>query len=123
MQRVVVDPISNRQDWIEQVEVFDEFNNLVDLTGADIVLALADKRPSSAWNTSASSTTPLMLARTADGTIIIQGLGVFQFTFPVSLMRSLCASKQYEVGCTIQINGVIQQFFTGTVAVLDGIVP
>ena len=38
-------------------------------------------------------------------------------------MHGLDASKQYKVGCTINLNGVTKQFFTGSVPVIDGIVP
>jgi len=113
MLQAVFEPVSNREDWVEQCEVRDENNALVDLTGAVIVMAVRDR----------STKTNLLNAKTADNTIVIQGPGLFQFTFPVSQMRGLDASKAYDIGCTIQLNGVTQQFFIGSVSVLDGIVP
>ena len=113
MLQAVFEPVSNREDWIDQCEVRDDNNALVNLTGATIVIAVRDR----------TTKGNLLNAKTADGTIVIQGIGIFQFTFTVSQMRGLDASKSYEVGCTILLNGVTQQFFIGTVSVLDGIVP
>ena len=112
MFNAVFDQVSNRQDWIDQIEVLEEDDTLVDLSAAVIVLSVRDKR----------SKQNLLTAQTADGTILIQGLGIFQFTFTLSQMRGLDASKQYEVGCTIQLNGVTQQFFVGNVPIIDGVV-
>ena len=115
MLQAVIEPISNREDWIEVCEVRDyESNELVDLTGAAIVMAVRDK----------TSKVQVLNASTDDGTIIIQGLGTFRWQFPLSSMRGIAVSRSYEVGCTIQLNGgPTQQFFIGTVNVLDGIVP
>jgi hypothetical protein len=123
MLRVELGPVSNRQDWLDQVEVFDEANNLVDIATAVIVLAVRNKQANHWTSATIGASDPLLLAQTADGTIIVPALGVFQFFFPVSAMRSLCVSRQYEVGCTMQLNGLTQSLFTGTVSVLDGIVP
>jgi hypothetical protein len=113
MFRVSFEPISNREDWIDQVEVRDSLtNNLVDLSTAIIMLSVRDK----------DTHDEVLLAQTGDGTIIIAGLGVFQFKFPVAQMHALFASKTYQVGCTVLINGVTQQFFAGSIAVIDGVV-
>lgn len=113
MLQAVFEPVSNREDWINQCEVRDENNQLVDLTGANIVLAVRDR----------STKNNLLNANTGNGSVVIQATGVFQFTFPLSQMRGLDASKAYDIGCTIQLNGATQQFFIGSVNVLDGIVP
>jgi len=112
MQRVLFDPVTNREDWIQQCEVRgDDTGDLIDLTGATIVVAVRDK---------VSKVIP-MVAQTSDGSVVIQGIGFFQFTFPVATMRGLDA-KTYEIGCTILLNGVTGEFFIGTVPVIDGIV-
>jgi len=114
MQQVIIEPVSNRADWIDQVEVRDDDTDaLVDLTGAVIVLAVRDRKAQQ----------QRLLAQTGDSSIVIVGTGVFQFTFPVSAMRGMDVSRAYDVGCTIQLGGVTQQFFIGSVNVLDGIVP
>jgi|SRR5215471_10872102 len=112
MLEATFEPVSNREDWIETCEVRDQSNALVDLTGAVIVIAVRDKQTKS----------QLMQALTADSSITINAPGIFQFTFPLSKMRTMTASKAYEIGCTIQLNGTTQQFFVGTVNVIDGIV-
>ena len=114
MLHAVIDPVSNRADWIDQCEVRDdEDGQLIDLTGAVIVLAVRDRL----------SMANVMLAQTSDGSIVVQGMGVFGFTFPLSKMRALVGSRAYDVACTVQLNGITQQFFLGSVNVLDGIVP
>lgn len=113
MLHAVIDAVSNREDWIEQVEVRDVTNVLVDLSTATIVFAVRDKQTKA----------QLLLASTADGNITIVGTGVFQWEFTEEEMRGMDASRAYECGCTIALNGTTKQFFIGTVNVLDGIVP
>jgi hypothetical protein len=113
MLQAKFEPISNREDWVEQCKVFDLNGALFDLTGATIVLAVIERQ----------SKQQKLLASTTAGTIVIQGLGVFEFTFPVGQMRGLDASKAYDVGCTILKNGRTRQYMIGMVPVIDGIVP
>jgi hypothetical protein len=112
MLHAVFDPVSNREDWVNTSEVRDQDNNLVDLTTATIVVELRDK----------NAKRVLLSAKTADNTITIPSTGFFAWTFGVSQMRSLDASVAYEIGCTIQLNGITHQYFRGSVPVLDGIV-
>lgn len=108
-----IEAISNREDWTDQVQIFED-NEVVDITGATIVLAVREK----------TSKTNKLLAQTGDGVTIDDGAnGLFSFSFPVASMRGMNASIAYEVGCTVELNGVTKQLFIGTVSVLDGIVP
>lgn len=114
MLKAAIDPVTNRQDWVDQCEVRDEDDNgLVDLTDAVIVLSVRDR----------NSKETIMTAKTDDGTIVVQGPGIFEFTFTLTQMRTLEVSKAYDVGCTVVRNDITQQFFIGAVPVLDGIVP
>lgn len=110
---VTLEPVTNRQTWTDQCEVRDEDDVLIDLSAATIVLGVRDKNTKDA----------VLTAKTADGTITIQTTGVFEFSFTETQMRTVCASKAYEVGCTIELNGATMQFFIGTISVLDGITP
>jgi hypothetical protein len=111
MQQVIFESVSNREQWSDTVEVRRD-GTLVDLSAATIVLAVRSKQSKSI----------LMTAQTSDSTITIESLGVFVFTFLVSRMRELDASIAYEVGCTLEIGGVVEQLFIGNISVLDGIV-
>jgi hypothetical protein len=111
MQHINFEAISNREDWIDTFEVRDTNNALVDLSAATIVLSVRDK----------TSKRTLLHATVGSG-ITLPQLGQFTFSFPVDQMRQLNASVAYEVGCTIKTNSRTQQYFTGTVPVLDGIV-
>src|SRR5262245_66530786 len=113
MLQAVIEPVSNREDWIDQCEVRDENNALVNLTGAVIVIAVRD--PTTKSN--------VLKADTASGSITLPALGIFQFTFPLAQMHGLVASRSYEVGCTIKLGSITRQFFIGSVNVLDGVVP
>jgi hypothetical protein len=113
MLQINVDPISNREEWTDNCEVRDQNNVLVDLSSASIVLAVQDRQ----------TKVHVLLASTDDGNITIPGTGVFRWTFTETEMRGVDASRAYEIGCTLALNGTIHQLFIGTVNVLDGIVP
>lgn len=107
------DPVSNREHWSNTSEVRDNDNgDLIDLATAIIVLEVRHR----------DSKRVLLRARTDDASISIDGLGIFSHTFTDQQMRQLDASLAYEVGCTIQLNGIVQQFYIGNLPVLDGIV-
>jgi hypothetical protein len=112
MQRAVFDPVSNREHWINMSEVRDQDDALVDLSAAVIKVALRDKE----------SKRTLLHAEIGNG-VSIEGLGVFKHTFTDQQMRILDASFTYEVGCTIELDGIVQQFYIGSVPIIDGIVP
>jgi hypothetical protein len=114
MLQAVIEPVSNREDWIEQCEVRDENNQLIDLTGATIVVSVRDRTSKN-----------ILMTASEPPALEILGLGFFTWSFPVGQMRGLDASKQYEVGCTIKsgVTSVTKQFFVGTVSIIDGIVP
>jgi hypothetical protein len=112
MIQVVFEPVSDREDWIDTCEVRDQSDVLVDLSAATIVLAVKDK----------TSKRVLLTASTTNGKIAIVSTGIFTFTFTKAEMRGLNASIAYDVGCTIELNSVTRQFFTGKVPVIHGIV-
>jgi len=112
MIQVVFEPISNREDWIDTFEVSDQAGVLVDLSAATIVLAVANK----------NSTRVLLTASTGNGKIAIVSTGIFTLTFTKAETRGLEASMAYDVGCTIELNSVTRQYFTGKISVLHGIV-
>lgn len=114
MLQALFEPVTNREDWIQQCEVRDQDDNLFDLTGCTIVMVVRERK----------TRIQRMIAQTTDGSIVIQSAGVFQFTFPLAQMHGLDVNVSYEVGCTIKLpTGVTQQFFVGSVPLIDGIVP
>lgn len=110
-QRIDFEPITNREDWIDQFEVRDVSNALVDLSAASINLSVRDK----------TSKRVHLHAEVGSG-ITVDGLGLFTVSFLVGQMRSLDASLTYEVGCVIKRGNSTQQYFTGVIPVMDGIV-
>jgi hypothetical protein len=114
MLQGTIEPITNREDWIERVEVRDESNALVNLTGSTIVVAVRERMSKQA----------VLNGSTISGEVIIDALGTFQWTFPLAQMRNLTVNQTYDIGCTIKNgSGITRQFFIGSVPVLDGIVP
>lgn len=112
-QEASFEAVTNREDWVQQIAVYDDAGALVDLTGASIIVAVYERR------TNAN----VLLASTDAGNVVIDGPGVFKFTFPVTQMRGLDASRAYDLGCTVAINGETKQLLRASVPVLDGFVP
>jgi hypothetical protein len=111
MLQVSFNGVSNREQWDNVTFVVDQDGTLYDLSTATIVVALRNR----------TSKHNMRTLGVGDG-ITVPSPGIFIFTFTEDQMRDLDASFVYEIGCTIRLNGSTQQFFTGTVSVLDGIV-
>jgi hypothetical protein len=104
-------PQSNRADWIEAIEIRDDDDNdLIDLTGCEIILTVKDE-----------DGCQVLTGSTADGSIVIVSTGVAEFSFPRSRMANLRADT-YEVGGTLSRDGDTMQFLIGQLPVVDGVV-
>lgn len=109
MNEIKISPTSNRETYEESWSAMDENGDEIDLTGATIVFEVRDPQ----------SRSPSLSASTGDGITI--ATTVFTVRFEVASMRDLCA-KDYDVGCTIELNGDTTQFFVGKFPVVDGVV-
>lgn len=103
MNEVKLGAVSTREDYSESWQALDDDGTAIDLTGATIVYEFRD---------------PSTCTRTA-ATVEIDTT-TFTATIPLATMRGLCA-KDYDVGCTIEIEDVTTQFFIGTIPVVDGV--
>lgn len=131
MLQGVLDPVSNRATWQKTVTVQDSGGTAVDLTGGTIVVDVREQRRAGfalpGYTGEQIISPPITLEATiANGKITFPSgnpaLGIFQWTFSVTDMRTLCAAT-YDVGITFtSAGGVTTQLFVGTVAVYDGIV-
>lgn len=101
--------VSNREDWEQGIDVVDENGDAVDISSAEITLAV---RPQ-------NSTTPSLTAEVGGGITISSPR--FTFSFGNTDMRGLCPG-QYDVGCVVTINDVTTQLIVGTVQIVDGVV-
>jgi hypothetical protein len=106
-------PVSNKADWIEEYELYDdETGDPLDISGADeITVSVRD----------AKSRSVLLTATLSGGSIAHAETGVFRWTFAAESMRSLCP-KTYEIGMTMLLNDVTTQLLIGHVPVVDGVV-
>jgi hypothetical protein len=82
-----------------------------DLSDATIVCALRDQRSGSI----------VLSATTANGGITLLDDATFQIWFTRAQMQGL-GEGQYDIGCTVTLNGETKQVILGTLPVLDGVV-
>lgn len=101
---------SNRADFSVSFQVYDESDALVSLTGAQILLHIYRNGGSVAS------------ATTDAGTITIPSTGQFDVTIARATMAGLSAGL-HDIGCTVKISGVTDQYFTGTIDIYEGHVP
>ena len=113
MQTGSLSPVSNKADWIEAYGLDDSE------TGDPIDISDADEITVSIRNTANQHVE--LTATLSGGTIEHIETGVFQWTFPLAQMRTLCA-KNYDVGLTILKDDETIQLFIGTLSVMDGVV-
>jgi hypothetical protein len=107
MNEVRLAPLSNRETYSESFQALDENGAAIDLAAASATIVCEMRLPGTTTTTALTtsiSTTTCTISLTATQT------------------RSLCASNEYEIGCTIEMSGVVTQFFIGTLPVVDGIV-
>ena len=103
--------VSNKATYEQSFQINDDdTGDLIDLTGAAITFEIRDAK-----------TRRSMLIGTVGSGITVLGTGVFAVTFAADRMRGLDGAD-YDVGCTITLDGETTQFITGTLPVLDGIV-
>jgi hypothetical protein len=107
-------PVSNREDFELQVELYDEeADEPVTLDGvAEVVIEVAPRDRSSR---------SVLSARMSAGQITSPELGVIECVFAAAQMQALCAGT-YDVGGTLTKDGITVQFIIGTLPVLDGVV-
>lgn len=103
-------PHSNRADFSESWQALDENNDPIDLTGATIVFRAQDKNSSD-----------VLSGSTTGGEITISTT-TFTLAFAVADVSDIDPGE-YEVGCTIEIDDFVTQFFVGTLPIVDGVVP
>lgn len=105
-------PVSNRADWTDTIELTDATTGeLVDLTGATIVLAVRDRRGCL-----------ILEASTDNGRITFPITGQIHFEFPVSTVRGI-APGTYDIGLTMTRDDMTEQILIGSVAISNGVVP
>lgn len=107
MNQVTLSPISNRESYNESFEALDENGDAIDLVAADATI-VCEMREAGCTSTTALtveiSTTQFFISLTD------------------AQARNLTPNKEYEIGCTIEIDDFVTQFFIGTISVVDGIV-
>lgn len=106
-----LDPVSNKADWIETFEVFDdETGDPVDLSTATEIEVEIKTRGKDYVHQSASLT---------GGTVEHVETGVIQWTFTDSQMATLCAGT-YDAKVRITKDDIVTQLVIGSLPVLDG---
>lgn len=124
MIRGAFPPITTRQSFVDEIEVFsDDDGAPFDLTGAtaQVAIASAAHYPRS-WNSrfydSCAWPAPRLIASVA----LVAASGVIVFTFTQSQIETLCPG-QYVVAANLSRGGETVQLVLGDLSVLDGVVP
>jgi hypothetical protein len=104
---------SNRADLLFAVELVDpKTNDLVDFTGATIVVAL----------TPTTQTSPALTGTNQDGHITVTGLGKFDVHFTRAEMAKFPAGE-VNIGIVATLaDGIAYQLFAGQLPIVDGVV-
>lgn len=124
MIRGALPPISTRQSYIDEIEVFsDDDGTPFDLTGATAQVAIAtlDQWPGNS-NYGQFYDCPGFSAFRVLASVAIVDVGVIQFTFTPAQIASLCPG-QYVLGANLSRDGETVQFMLGALSVIDGVVP
>jgi hypothetical protein len=100
---------SNKADWTFDISATDADTGVaIDFTGALVSLAVKDENGCQLLSASIGSGISLILAL------------VLEVSFTASQMETLQPGS-YKIGAVYSINGQINQLFSGTVSVYDGI--
>jgi len=109
-----LDPVTNRETWIDAVQFFDqETNETLDLEGKidSATITLREQ----------GSKAQVLSGTIADGTIVVLPDGVIQWEFSADEMGSLC-NRTYDIGAILTKDGQTVEFLLGSIPVLDGVV-
>lgn len=105
-----VDETTNNADYDIEVTAVDvETGDLIDFTGAIIVVAMKD-----------GEGCRKLEARTDNGSIVILDVGVIGISFPVEQMRCVLPGS-YNIGGVYKLNDKTVPLLLGTVTVVDGV--
>ncbi|MEN3931415.1 hypothetical protein WJT86_10140 [Microvirga sp. W0021] len=110
--RLRLSPVSNREAWIDRVQITDENGKPFDLLNAQARMSLNYQPNNSS----------VFTAQQGDGQLFAKDNGILEWEFDVSRMRTLCPGI-YNVGMVANIEGIARQIFTGTIEVEKGNVP
>lgn len=113
MYEAILNPISNRADWIETIELIDDETGetLTDLTGLSASVELRSRDPYCRRLGGTSD----------DGRIVFIDGGIIQWHFTALEMRSLDPGL-YQLGFTITREDVTEQELIAALPIVDGVV-
>lgn len=113
MYQGAIETISNRADWIGDIELIDDDTGevITDLTGVDVRIAVRPK----------GSCYPVLTGSIDDGIVSIVGSGVIEWHFSAAQMTAVCAGT-YDVGITVSRDDITEQELVASVPIIDGVV-
>lgn len=110
---------SNRADWIKDISILStDDNSGIDITSATIVVSVREPEGDNKGY-------QRLYGSTSDGKITFPDpadTSKFRWTFSRDAMAAMPAGD-YDIGITIEIDGVTTQAATGKVYIIDGVVP
>lgn len=113
-----LDPVSNREDWLDNIIIKDFDTGVpipLDGEGTDLTLAVSPK---------GSRAYPVLLASISNGRLTVDPLvpTIATMTFTRAEMQQL-PPGEYDVGITMLYQGTVSQIFAGRMPIIDGVVP
>jgi len=102
--------VSNRADWSETFELVDQDTGEVITDLSDITIKMQVRKGCSAY----------LSAETGDDHITISAFGTITIEFDALEMAALEAGT-YDIGMTIERDGVTEQQFIGSLPVVEGV--
>jgi hypothetical protein len=101
-------PVSNRADWYERISLLESSDDTAPSV-SEAVLTFGGGKVTK-------------VTKKLSDAEITYASGILEFTVEDTDMRSFCAGS-YPMGILLTIDGVEEQLFSGTLEVIDGVVP
>jgi len=102
--------VSNRADWSDTYELVDETTGEAITDLSDLTIKLQVRKDNSLY----------LSAQSGDGHITNDAFGVITIAFDATEMAGLEAGT-YDIGMTIERDGVTEQQFVGSLPVVEGV--
>lgn len=113
MYEAKLNPVSNRADWLETIELIDDDTDqtITDLTGVTVKIEVRGL----------PNCYPRLTGSSDDGHVTFPGNGIIQWLFTKAEMSTLCAAT-YEIGITVVKDDFTEQELIGVLPVVEGVV-
>jgi hypothetical protein len=116
-------PQSKRADFSAVIELLDQNNLPIDLTGAGLLVQVNPQIPGygNTAHPTGGQPSAYLAGSLDDGVLMVVGPGAFSIYFAASRLSGLVPGS-YDIGLTATRDGMTEQLSIGTVAFYEGVV-